>query len=294
MSNSVTSRLSSGSVAKSEGSEPSGLTPLTGRDTELGLLGDRWEQAQEGIGQVVLVIGEAGLGKSRLVQTLAQRVQVETGEASAEEESASVSGGQDSSVIEWRCSEHFQNSALRPVSDYLERVLGAGRDQSPTASFDRLAQHLGHYNLDRPELVTIFAKLLFLPLDGRYSGARYTPAREREETFLGLSQWLRACARKRAVLFIVEDLHWIDASTLEFLQQFIGEGQHDRILTMLTFRPEFKTPWPVLAHQTTLALNRLTRRQVSEWLRRDAGGALPDPLVAQIYQRTKVVPLLVD
>ena len=294
MSSSVTSRSSSGSIAKSEGSEPSGLTPLTGRDTELGLLGDRWEQAQEGIGQVVLVIGEAGLGKSRLVQTLAQRVQVETGEASAEEESASVSGGQDSSVIEWRCSEHFQNSALRPVSDYLERVLGAGRDQSPTASFDRLAQHLGHYNLDRPELVTIFAKLLFLPLDGRYSGARYTPAREREETFLGLSQWLRACARKRAVLFIVEDLHWIDASTLEFLQQFIGEGQHDRILTMLTFRPEFKTPWPVLAHQTTLALNRLTRRQVSEWLRRDAGGALSDPLVAQIYQRTKGVPLLVE
>ena len=151
-----------------------------GRDTELGLLGDRWEQAQEGMGQVVLVIGEAGLGKSRLVQTLAQRVQAQAGEASAEEESASAAGGRDCSVIEWRCSEHFQNSALRPVSDYLERVLDTGRDESPTISFDRLARHLGHYNLDRPELVAIFAKLLFLPLDERYSGAGYTPARERE------------------------------------------------------------------------------------------------------------------
>jgi predicted ATPase len=93
---------------------------------------------------------------------------------------------------------------------------------------------------------------------------------------------------------VVEDLHWIDASTLEFLGHFIGEGPHDRILTVLTFRPEFKTPWPAPAHQTTLALNRLTRRQVAEWVRRDAGATLPESLVAQIYHRTNGVPLLVE
>ena len=100
--------------------------------------------------------------------------------------------------------------------------------------------------------------------------------------------------RKRSILLVVEDLHWIDASTLEFLGHFIGEGPHDRILTVLTFRPEFKTPWPAPAHQTTLALNRLTRRQVAEWMQRDAGETLPESLVAQIYHRTSGVPLLVE
>ena len=267
-----------------------------GRDTEFSLLKDRWEQAQEGMGQVLLVVGQPGLGKSRLVQTLTQRVQAQASDASltAAGKSANASVVQDSPVIEWRCSQHFQNSELHPVSDYLERFLEVGHDQSPTARFDRLARHLEDYDLCRPEFLALFAKLLFLPPDERYSGAGLTPAREREETFRALRQWLRAYSDKRPILLVVEDLHWIDASTLEFLGNFIGEGPHDRILTVLTFRPEFKTPWPAPAHQTTLALNRLTRRQVAEWMRRDAGEALPESLVAQIYHRTSGVPLLVE
>jgi predicted ATPase/energy-coupling factor transporter ATP-binding protein EcfA2 len=274
---------------------PFALTPLTGRNTEFSLLKDRWEQAQEGMGQIVLVIGEPGLGKSRLVQTLTQLVHAEESGASfaAASQSASPLLNQES-IIEWRCSQHFQNSELHPVSDYLDRFFGAGGDLSPTARFDRLAQHLEDYGMGRAEFVSLFAKLLFLPPDERYSVAELAPAREREETFRAMRQWLQACSRKRPVLFVVEDLHWIDASTLEFLGQFIGEGPHSRILTVLTFRPEFKTPWPALAHQTTLALNRLTRRQVAEWVRRDAGGALPESLIAQIYQRTRGVPLLVE
>ena len=275
---------------------PFALTPLTGRDTEFSLLKDRWEQAQEGMGQVLLVVGQPGLGKSRLVQTLTQRVQAQASDASlkAAGEAASASLDQDSPVIEWRCSQHFQNSELHPVSDYLERFLGMGHDPSSTVRFDRLARHLEDYNLCRPELLALFAKLLFLPPDERYSGTGLTPAREREETFHALGQWLRAYSGKRPILLVVEDLHWIDASTQEFLGHFIGEGPHDRILTVLTFRPEFKTPWPAPAHQTTLALNRLTRRQVAEWVRRDAGATLPESLVAQIYHRTNGVPLLVE
>ena len=205
---------------------PFALTPLTGRDTEFSLLQDRWEQAQEGMGQIVLVLGQPGLGKSRLVQTLTQRVQEEATNRSstATGESASASVDQDSMIIEWRCSQHFQNSELHPVSDYLERFLGAGRDPSPAARFDRLAQHLEDCDLCRPEVVALFAKLLFLPPDERYSTAALTPAREREETFRALRQWLRACSGKRSVLFVVEDLHWIDASTLEFLGHFIRRG----------------------------------------------------------------------
>src|SRR5262249_20245559 len=249
-----------------------------------------------GMGQIVLVIGEPGLGKSRLVQTLTQQVHNQESGASlgAAGESASPFVDQESPIIEWRCSQHFQNSELHPVSDYLDRFFGAGCDASPTVRFDRLAQHLEDYGLGRAEFVSLFAKLLFLPPDERYSVAGLAPAREREETFRALRQWLHAYSRKRPVLFVVEDLHWIDASTLEFLGQFIGEGPHNRILTVLTFRPEFKTPWPALAHQTTLALNRLTRRQVAEWVRRDAGGVLPESLIAQIYQRTSGVPLMVE
>ncbi len=112
------------------------LPPLTGRDTEFSLLKDRWEQAQEGMGQIVLVLGQPGLGKSRLVQTLTQRVQEQATDRSstATSEPAGASVDQESMVVEWRCSQHFQNSELHPVSDYLERFFGAGRDPSPDVS----------------------------------------------------------------------------------------------------------------------------------------------------------------
>lgn len=276
---------------------PAALTPLIGRDAELSLLKDRWEQTEEGRGQVVLVVGEAGLGKSRLVHAITQIVHEDTSISSraAAADSSNASLVQlDSSVIEWRCSQHCQNSELYPVSDFMGRLLGFASDQSPTARFDRLARHLEDYDLG--QCIALFAKLLFLPPDERYLASNLTPAREREETFRVLRWWLTTYSAKRPILFVVEDLHWSDASTLEFLGQFIGECQHHRILTVLTFRPEFKVPWPAAAHQTILALNRLTRRQVNEWMRRDSGEAVPVPqsLVAQIYQRTGGVPLLVE
>ncbi len=270
-------------------------TPLTGRDTELSLLKDRWEQAQEGMGQVVLVIGEAGLGKSRLVQTLVQSVQ-EKGSDVAMDRNEQRADRTDNGpiLIDWRCSENFQNSELYPVTDYLERFIDGGPEETAADHFERLARHLEDYGLGRPEIVALFAKLLLLPADERYPQFALTPAREREQTFAALREWLLVRSRARSVLFIVEDLHWIDASTLEFLAQFISEGPHDRILTVLTFRPEFKTPWPALAHQTNLALNRLTRRQVADWMRRDAGDVVPEGLLAQIYTRSAGVPLLVE
>ncbi|MEP6672942.1 MAG: AAA family ATPase, partial [Chthoniobacter sp.] len=258
---------------------------MTGRDTEVGLLADRWEQAQEGMGQVVTVVGEAGLGKSRLVSTIKELALAGANAGSA---------GGASPVIEWRCAQRFQNTGLHPIANHLGHLLELSGEQPAAARFDRLARHLEEHGLGRPEMVAIFAKLLFLPPDERYPAPVLTPVREREETFRALREWLRACARRQPVLFVVEDLHWIDASSLEFLGQFIAEGLHDRILTVLTFRPEFQTPWAAPAHQTSLALNRLTRRQVAQLMRQDAGGALPDSLVAQIYQRTGGVPLLVE
>jgi predicted ATPase len=179
------------------------LTPLTGRDTEVGLLADRWEQAQEGMGQVVLIVGEAGLGKSRLVQTIKQLV-VE--EARGE----SVQTAHHSAVIEWRCSQRFQDTGLHPIADYFERLLDL-RGETPAERFDRLARYLEDCGLGRPELIALFAKLLFLPPDERYPASPLTPLREREETFRAVHEWLRACSRREPVLFVIEDLHWIDA-----------------------------------------------------------------------------------
>lgn len=247
------------------------------------------------MGQVVLIVGEPGLGKSRLVHTIKQIVMKQGSGKVPGAEIQAVNASQDFSVVEWRCSLRFRNTGLFPVSDYFHRFLNLDGDEStPAARFDRLARHLDDFGLGQPDLVALFAKLLFLSPDERYPTVSLTPVREREETFRVMRQWLTACSDRHPLLFVIEDLHWIDASTLEFLGQFIAEGLHDRILTVLTFRPEFTTPWPAVAHQTSLALNRLTRRQVGELMRKETERPLPDSLVAQIYQRTRGVPLLVE
>jgi class 3 adenylate cyclase/tetratricopeptide (TPR) repeat protein len=266
-----------------EAAAPAGLTPLTGRDHEISLLKDRWEQAQEGMGQVVLLIGEPGLGKSRLVHTLKKHVLGQM-----------VEGEVDAPVIEWRCAPHYQNTGLYPAIDFYERALGFGREEPPQARFDRLLRRLEQCDLARPESVPLWAALLSLPTSERFPPLALPPARQREETFRVMLEWLHTRAARTPVLFVVEDLHWVDASTLEFLGQFLAEGLHDRILTVLTFRPEFKTPWPAVAHQTSLALTRLTRRQVGELIRKKAGTSLPDALVDQVYDRAGGVPLFVE
>ena len=263
---------------------PAELSPLTGRDQEIGLLMDRWERAREGMGQVVLLIGEPGLGKSRLVHTMKQHVLGQM-----------VEGEVDAPVIEWRCSPHFQNTGLYPAIDFYERALAFDREEPPQARFDRLLHRLEQYGLARPETVPLWASLLSLPTPDRYPPLSLSPVRQREETFRTMLEWLHTRAARKPVLFVVEDLHWADASTLEFLGQFLAEGLHDSILTLLTFRPEFKTPWPAVAHQTSLALTRLTRRQVGEMVRGEGGRAsCRTHSSIQIYERTGGVPLFVE
>ena len=266
-----------------EVADRAGLTPLTGRDHEISLLKDRWEQAQEGMGQVVLIIGEPGLGKSRLVHTLKEHVLGQM-----------VEGEVDSPVIEWRCSPHFQDTALYPAINFYERALAFGREEPPQVRFDRLVHRLEQYGLARPEAMQLWASLLSLPTPDRYPALSISPVRQREETFRAMLEWLHTRAARKPILFVVEDLHWVDASTLEFLGQFLAEGLHDSILTLLTFRPEFQTPWPAVAHQTSLALNRLTRRQVADLVRKKVGGALPEAALEQIYDRAGGVPLFVE
>src|SRR5580704_1751710 len=155
------------------------VAPLTGRDTEVNLLKDRWEQANEGMGQVVLLIGEAGLGKSRLVHTLKEHVLGQM-----------VEGEVDAPVIEWRCSPHRQNSGLYPAIDFFERSLEFGPEEPPPARFDRLVRRLEQYELDQPETVPLWAALLSLPTTERFPPPSLPPARLREETFRTMLEWL--------------------------------------------------------------------------------------------------------
>ncbi len=167
------------------------LTPLTGRDHEISLLKDRWEQAQEGMGQVVLLTGEPGLGKSRLVHALKEHV---LGQA--------IEGEIDAPVIEWRCSPHFQNTSLYPAIDFYERSLGFGREELPQARFDRLLRHLEQYDLAGPEVVPLWASLLSLPIPAHFPAMALSPIRQREETFRAILEWLRMrrCAGRSCLL----------------------------------------------------------------------------------------------
>src|SRR5262249_42969567 len=205
-----------------------------------------------------------------------------------------VEGEVDAPVIEWRCSPHFQNTGFHPAIDFYERALAFGREEPPEARFDRLLHRLEQYRLARPETVPLWASLLSLPTPDRFPPLSLSPARQREETFRMMLDWLQTRAARKPILFIVEDLHWVDASTLEFLGQFLAEGLHDSILTLLTFRPEFQTPWPAMAHQTSLALNRLTRRQAGDLIRQKTGAGVPEGGVDEIYDRTGGVPLFVE
>jgi class 3 adenylate cyclase/tetratricopeptide (TPR) repeat protein len=262
---------------------PAELTPLTGRDHEVSLLQDRWELAQEGQSQVVLLVGEAGLGKSRLVHTLKEHVLGQKVELEVA-----------SPVIEWRCSPQYQDTGLHPAIEFYERVLNFRPEEPPQQRFERLLSRVQKYGLDRPEAVALWAALLSLPTPDRFPPLALPPARLREETFKLMLEWLHVRAARNPVLLVVEDLHWSDASTLEFLGQVVAEFQSDRVLALFTFRPEFKPPWAAVDHQTTLALTRLTRRQVGELIKKKAGAAIPDALIERVYDRAGGVPLFVE
>jgi len=275
---------------------PAELTPLTGRDHEFSLLKDRWRQVREGACLAVLLMGEPGLGKSRLVHAMKEHVdETPPGSTRARRStSASTRGSSALSIIEWRCSPHFKDSSLHPAIRFFERQLGFGPAESAATRFDKLLHHLEDYGLARPELVPLFATLLSLPVDHRFAPLGLPPIREREEIFRALEQWLAALATRRPVLFICEDLHWADASTLEFIGSLLSQGLSDPVLVLLTSRPEFRPPWAAGANQTSLALNRLTHDEVKEMIRKKAGSTLSDDVIDQVYERAGGVPLFVE
>jgi class 3 adenylate cyclase/predicted ATPase/ABC-type transport system involved in cytochrome c biogenesis ATPase subunit len=268
----------SGVQSRLEAVVPSQLTPLVGREEEVALLQQRWEQTRVRQGQVVLLSGEAGIGKSRLVQVLKDHVVNES-----------------HARIEWRGSPYHQQSALYPVIAHLQRLLQWREDETPQEKLHKLETTLAASGLALPEVVPLLATLLSLPLPAHYPALTLTPQRQRQKTLETLLTWLAAEARRQPVLVIVEDLHWIDPSTLELLSLLIDQVASARLCLMLTARPEFRSPWTMVAHLTALTLRRFAPAQVTCLANHVVGNkALPAAVLEEVVRKTDGVPLFVE
>jgi hypothetical protein len=257
-----------------------GWTPLVGREQEVGLLRERWAQVQEGLGQVVLLSGEAGIGKSRLVQVLKEHVAAEP----------------QAWLTPCQCSPYYRNTALYPLIDLLERVaLRFEREESPPQKLRKLEGFLVQYGLPLADTVPLFAALLSLPLPADYAPLQVPPAQQKQQTLQALLTIFLRIAAQQPVLFVVEDLHWVDPTTLELLSLLVDQGPTTRLLALWTFRPDFSSPWTGRSHVTQVMLPRLPRRQAAEMTSHVAQRkALPPEVIAQVVAKTDGVPLFVE
>jgi class 3 adenylate cyclase/predicted ATPase len=252
---------------------------LVGREEESGLLRRRWEQSKAGLGQVVFISGEAGIGKSSLVEGL--RVQVRAAGMPR---------------IAFRCSPYHSNSALYPVITHIEHLLQFESGDSPAAKLAKLEAGLRPYRLPLAEMVPLLAGLLSVPLPAeQYAALTLTPQQQKQQTLDTLVAWLEAEAERQPVLVAWEDLHWADPTTLEYLGLLVEQVPTVPMLHVLTYRPEFSPPWPPRSHITPLVLNRLERPQVEALItQRAEGKPLPAEVVQYIVDKTDGVPLYVE
>src|SRR5262249_9097341 len=270
------------SMARSrlEAASSTGWTPLVGREQEIGVLRERWAQVKDGLGQVVLLSSEAGIGKSRLVQVLTEQVAAEP----------------RAWLTPCQCSPYHQHTALYPLIDLLERVvLRFEREESPQQKVGKLEGFLVQYGLPLAEAVPLFAALLSLPLPADYAPLTISPEQQKQQTLHALLTIFLRIAAQQSMLFVMEDLHWVDPTTLELLKLLVDQGPTTRILALFTCRPDFSPPWTGRTHLTQVTVHRLPRRQAVEVIHQVAHGkALPVEVMEQVVAKTDGVPLFVE
>src|SRR5215470_5221664 len=260
-----------------EALHPSGLTALVGREEETDLLLRRWSRAKSGEGQVVLISGEAGIGKSRLTAALLETLAPEP-----------------HTRLRYFCSPQHTDSALYPIIGQMERAAGLAHDDTLQARLDKLDTLLAQTSTLIGD-ASLFAEMLSLPNDGRYPVLELTPQQHRQRTFEALISQLEALTRQSPVLIIFEDAHWTDPTSLEVLDRFVDGIAFLPALLIVTFRPEFDPPWIGRPHVTAMTIDRLTKRQVGAMIDGVAGHQLlPAGIRQDIIERTDGIPLFVE
>jgi len=256
-----------------------GLTPLVGREQEVGLLLERWAQVKDKHGHVVLLTGDAGIGKSRLVQMLKEHIAHEP-------------------HMRWECrsSEYSQNTALFPLTDLFQRILRFEAHETPDAKLAKLEHALSQYRLPLEESVPLFAPLFSLPLpENHYPPLTLSPQRQRQKTLETIVAILQEHAEQQPVLFILEDLHWTDPTTLEWLNLLIDQTPTASMLVLLTCRPHFQPAWHHRSYLTEITVNRLSPTQVEQIVAGITDGkTLPKEVIQQIIAKTDGVPLFAE
>jgi class 3 adenylate cyclase/tetratricopeptide (TPR) repeat protein len=256
----------------------SAMTPFVGRDEEIERLLQRWAGAKSGDGQVVLISGEPGIGKSRLVQTLAERI-----------------AGESYTRLRCFCSPHHQDSALHPAIAQLERAAGFRRDDTAEQRLDKLELLLAEAADSPGEAVPLIAELLSIPTADRYPPLQLAPQKRKEKTLRALLGQLEGLAARQPVLMLFEDAHWSDPTSIELLDLIVDRTASLRLLLIVTFRPEFAAPWTGRSHVSLLSLNRLPPREQGAIIAGVTGGkSLPREVAEQIIDRTDGVPLFVE
>ena len=254
-----------------------GLTALVGREEELELLLRRWSQGKTSEGQVVLLSGEAGIGKSRLTAALLERL-----------------AGEPHTRSRYFCSPQHTDSAFYPIISHMERAAGFAHDDNAQVKLDKLDAVLAPTSTSIQD-AALFAEMLSLPNDGRYPALDLAPEQRRQGTMNALIAQTEALTRTKPVLMIFEDAHWTDPTSLELFGRAVDRIAGLRVLLIVTFRPEFAPPWIGRSHVTALTLNRLAQRDINAMIDRVVGNKmLPVSIRQDIIERTDGIPLFVE
>ena len=262
-------------LSRFEATRRAALTPFVGREEELEIISRRWTMAKRGEGQVVLLSGEPGIGKSRLTQAFL----------------ASIADG-DPTVLRYQCSSHHTNSALHPIVVQLEHAAKVQPDDSPEIRFKKLdGILLGATERNLPT----FATLLSIPPKGLYQPIESAPEKLKQQTLDALIEELKQLCKRGSVIVLFEDLHWIDHTSRELVDFIVDEAQNLPLLTILTFRQEYVAPWVGHAHVTLLAFSRLPNQACTNIVTSITHGKpLPDTLLGQIIIKADGIPLFVE
>ena len=255
----------------------SGLTELVGRDEELELLLRRWSKAKIGEGQVALLSGEPGIGKSRLTAALLERLALEP-----------------HTRLRYFCSPQHADSALYPIINQMERAAGFAYNDTAQAKLDKLDALLAQ-SVTPGQDAALIADMLLLPSDGRYANLKLDPQQKRQKTLEALTRQLEALSRSNPTLMIFEDAHWVDPTSLELLSRILDRIRTLGVLLIVTYRPEFSPQWIGQPHVTALTISRLARREIASLIDRVTGNKpLPTNVRDDIIERTDGIPLFVE